>query len=111
MFAILILLLFSCETFSRIQNWNPLGLPERNPTLTSKSSKSYVEPASTPPRLLNSDFCCVKKTFYKNGRVNFICKSEHPDCFAKSNAVSPSFGLCESVVDSTNNVIGCRCTA
>ncbi|XP_020626960.1 uncharacterized protein LOC110064269 [Orbicella faveolata] len=114
MFAILILLM-SSETFCRIQSWkvilNRPGLPERNLPITSNSSGSYVESASKPPHSQNSDFCCVKKTFYKNGRVQFKCKSEHPDCFAKSNAWSPSYGLCESVVDNKNNVIGCRCAA
>lgn len=112
MFAFIILLVFS-ETFCRIQSWkvilNRPGLPERNLPVTSNSSGSYVE--SSSKLLRNSDFCCVKKTFYKNGRVQFQCKSEHPDCFAKSNALSSSFGLCVRVVDSKKNVIGCRCAA
>lgn len=110
MFVILILLVFS-GTFCRIESWkvilNRPVLRERNPPLTSNSSRSYVESPSKNSR--NSDSCCVKKTFYKNGRVQFICKSEHPDCFAKSDASSSSFGLCVSVVDSKNNVMGCRC--
>ena len=104
MFAILILLV-SSETFCRIQSWKVI----LNRPVTSNSSRSYVE--SSSKLLRNSDFCCVKKTFYKNGRVQFQCKSEHPDCFAKSNALSSSFGLCVRVVDSKNNVIGCRCAA
>ena len=111
MFAVLIILV-SSETFCQIQSWkvilNRPVLPERNLPVTSNSSRSYVEASSKP---LDSDSCCVKKTFYKNGRVLFRCKSEHPDCFAKSNAWSSSFGLCVSVVNSQNNVIGCRCAA
>lgn len=110
MFVILIVLVFS-GTFCRIESWkvilNRPGLPERTLPLTSNSSRSYVESSSKNSR--NSDSCCVKKTFYKNGRVQFICKSEHPDCFAKSDASSSSFGLCVSVADSKNNVMGCRC--
>ena len=112
MFAILILLVCS-ETFGMIRSWkvilNRPGLPERNLPVTSNSSRSYVE--SSTKDSPNSDFCCVKRRFYNNGRIHFQCRSEHPDCFSKSNALTSSFGLCVSVVNSKNNVIGCRCAA
>ena len=91
-FALMILLV-SSETSSRVQD------------------KVRVAPKLPEPKPHSTDRCCVKKTFYRNGQVSFQCRGEHPDCFEKSDPGSPSFGLCKSVVDSRNVVIGCVCAA
>lgn len=86
------------------------ALPRWNVHAAETNSLSNTV-ASRSKRQIAIDECCVKKRLYSNGRVSFECRSEHPDCFAKSNASSPSFGLCESVRNSQNVVINCRCAA
>lgn len=58
-----------------------------------------------------TDESCVKKRIFSYGRVLFECLSAHVDCFGKSNSSSPSFGLCEKVVNRKNFVVDCQCAA
>lgn len=89
----LVILLVSSETSSRVQD------------------RVIVAPKLPEPKPHSTDRCCVKKRFYRNGRVSFQCRSEHPDCFVKSDPGSPLFGLCKSVVNDKNVVTGCECAA
>ena len=57
------------------------------------------------------DNCCVKRKIVQNGKIKSQCSSEDPDCFTKSSPKSPNFGKYESVRDSENDVIACRCAA
>ena len=88
--------------------------PKRQATDNSLSPQRHLASENNSSRFkrhIDVDECCVKSTFSYNGRVQIECRSEHPDCFAKTNAWSSSFGLCESIVNRENIVIGCRCAA
>ncbi|KAL9988008.1 hypothetical protein ACROYT_G002400 [Oculina patagonica] len=93
----LVVLLVPNETFCRLQEKVSLVPNLPDPTVA--------------PKQHSVDRCCVKRRFYRNGRFVFKCRSEHPDCFAKSDPGSPLFGLCKSEVNSKNVVVGCQCAA
>ncbi len=85
------------------------SLPHGNHHLALENNSSRTENVSSRfKRHIAFDKCCVKRKIYTDGRVTFQCRSEHPDCFPKRSA---SFGQCESVVNSKNIVIACRCAA
>lgn len=110
----IVILLVSYETTCWPRDVNKQGidsaLPRWNLHAAETNSLSN-NVASRSKRQIAIDECCVKRRIYLNGRVSFECRSDHPDCFAKSNSSSPSFGLCESVRNSQNVVINCRCAA
>ena len=109
----LVILFFSYET-----NCSPRN-PNKEVIDTSLSSRSQVASeinlSSRFKRRTQcvkaTDECCVKKRIFTNGRVSFECRSAHVDCFGKSNSSSPSFGLCEKVVNRKNFVVDCQCAA
>ena len=70
-------------------------------------SGRYAEPRQN----YREDDCCVKKKMVQNGKIKTQCRSEHPDCFSKSDPRSPYFGMCETVRNSQNDVVACRCAA
>lgn len=76
----------------------------RSPKPNSPSGR-YAE----PPQNYREDDCCVKKKIVQNGKIKTQCRSEHPDCFSKSDPRSPYFGMCETVRNSQNDVVACRC--
>lgn len=108
----LVILFFSYET-------NCSRNPNKEVIDTSLSSRSHVASeinlSSRFKRRTQcvkaTDECCVKKRIFTNGRVSFECRSAHVDCFGKSNSSSPSFGLCEKVVNRKNFVVDCQCAA
>ena len=104
----LVILFLSYETTCSPQNLKRQAIDTR---LSPRSQFGSENNSTRFKRHINADDCCVKRRFYSNGRVSFECMSEHPDCFAKTNAWSSSFGLCVSIVNRKNIVIGCRCAA
>lgn len=104
----LIIIFLSGETTCSPKN------PKRQAIDNSLSPRNHLASGNNSSRFkrhIHVDDCCVKRRFHSNGRVWMKCMSEHPDCFAKSNAWSSSFGLCESIVNTENIVIGCQCAA
>ena len=82
--------------------------PSWNTTETKTTRRSILQRLR---RQVSFDSCCVKKRLVYNGRITYQCRSEHPDCFSKSDPTSPLFGLCETVRNSKKVVISCRCAA
>ena len=82
--------------------------PSWNTTETKTTRRSILQRLR---RQVSFDACCVKKRLVYNGRITYQCRSEHPDCFSKSDPTSPLFGLCETVRNSKKVVISCRCAA
>lgn len=109
----LVILFSSYETTCSPKN------PKRQAIDTSLSPRSHfaseINSSSRFKRTTQcvraTDECCVKRRFFSNGRVSFECRSEHIDCFRKSNSSSTSFGQCERVVNRKNFVIDCQCAA
>ena len=70
-------------------------------------SGRYAEPRQN----YREDDCCVRKKIVQNGKIKTQCRSEHPDCFSKSDPRSPYFRMCETMRNSQNDVVACRCAA
>jgi len=104
----LVILFLSYETTCSPQNLKRQAI---DTGLSPRSQLGSENNSTRFKRHINADDCCIKRRFYSNGRVSFECRSEHPDCFTKTNAWSSSFGLCVSIVNRKNIVIGCRCAA
>ena len=109
----LVILFFSYETTCSPRN------PNRDAIGTSLSPQShFASEINLSSRFKRNtqcaratDECCVKKRIFSNGRVSFECRRAHVDCFGKSNSTSPSFGLCEKVMNRNNFVVDCQCAA
>ncbi|XP_078365188.1 uncharacterized protein LOC144649544 [Oculina patagonica] len=99
----------ACWPHDRNKRGLEYSLLHKNHHLASETNSSRTDNVTSRfKRHIPFDKCCVKRKIYTDGRVTFECRSEHPDCFPKR---SSSFGQCESIVNSKNIVIACRCAA